>query len=77
MIDGSKSSVINRPASVVLVRDLTWEGHDLAAALRNETVWQQIKAKFSASELASLPISVLKAVAVVAVEHWAKSKFGF
>ena len=24
-----------------------------------------------------VPISVLKAVAVVVVEHWAKSKFGF
>lgn len=77
MIDGDKDQLLGTPYDAILVRDLTWEGHDLAAALRNETVWQQIKGKFSASELAALPISVVKAVALAAVERWAKSKLGF
>ncbi|WP_083850398.1 DUF2513 domain-containing protein [Rhodovulum sp. PH10] len=76
MIDGIENRQINRPYALVLVRDLTWEGHDFVASLKNDTVWHQIKTKLSATELASLPLSVIKSVATAAVEHWAKTRLG-
>lgn len=76
MIDGITKTVISRPYAFVLVRDLTWEGHDFVASLKNDTVWHQLKTKLSPAELASLPISVIKSVAAAAVEHWAKTKLG-
>ncbi|CAL8972876.1 hypothetical protein RHODGE_RHODGE_01029 [Rhodoplanes serenus] len=76
MIDGLESRVIGRPYAFILVRDLTWEGHDFVASLKNDTVWNQLKTKLSAAELASLPLSVIKSVATAAVEHWAKTRLG-
>jgi Hypothetical protein (DUF2513) len=76
MIDGIESRQTNRPYSCILVRDLTWQGHEFAASLRNDTVWGSIKAKFSAAELASVPLSVLNKVLAAGVEHWALGKLG-
>ena len=58
------------------VNDLTWEGHELAAALANEGVWSDIKKKFSPAELAALPLSVLKAVAIGLVQAYAMHQAG-
>ena len=33
---------------IFLVTDLTWDGHDFLAALRNNTVWGRMKQTFAA-----------------------------
>lgn len=58
------------------VRDLSPDGHDLAASLANDDIWSQIRTKFSAGELAMMPLKVVKDVGVAALQAWALSKMG-
>lgn len=76
LIDGISSHPISLGYPIIMVQDLTWSGHDFAAALDNEGVWQKIKQSFSAAELATLPLIVLKDIGVKLVTEWAKSKVG-
>lgn len=47
-------------AAYILVTELSWEGHDFIAALQDETVWGQLKQKFSPAQLATLPLGLVK-----------------
>jgi hypothetical protein len=60
----------------IIIRDLSWEGHEFVAALKNNSVWSKITNSFSASELAVLPITVLKDVCISLLKEWAKKKVG-
>jgi hypothetical protein len=72
--------IVSRPTSVphplILVTDLSWAGHDLAAAIINEGVWQKIKQSYSAGELATMPLDIIKKVGVGLLAKWAESKAG-
>jgi Hypothetical protein (DUF2513) len=59
-----------------LVKDLTWSGHDFAAVLLNDTVWGKIKAAISPKDLATLPLSVVRAVGLPLLEKFAKQQLG-
>jgi hypothetical protein len=65
----------SNPAQI-LVKDLSWDGHDFLAALENKDVWSKIKKSFSAAELAALPLIVLKDVGIDLLKDWAKKKIG-
>ena len=56
--------------------NLTWQGHDFAAVLQNDTVWAKMKEKLSARELATIPFSLMKTVGLGLLEHILKSKLG-
>lgn len=43
--------------------NLTWQGHELLDSIRRDTVWNKVKNKFG-STLASLPVDVVKALAI-------------
>lgn len=60
----------------VVVKDLTWSGHDFASALANENVWGKIKKTFSPSDLAAMPLGVIKDVSVALLAQWAKAQLG-
>src|SRR4051794_8971403 len=57
-----------------VVSDLTWEGHDFLAALKDEGVWNKIKHSLSPAELAGMPLTALKALGVALLTHLAKQK---
>ena len=74
MIDGS----ISRPTSgppVVMVRDLSWKGHDFAGVLDEET-WSTIKQKVPGPTLASMSLEALKGVAQAVLESLVKRSMG-
>lgn len=76
---GLFDGTIHRPQSGlprVLVRDLSWEGHDFAAAIGNDSVWAKIKAKLSPSELAGVPLKVLAKVSAAALQSYLMDKLG-
>ena len=54
------------------LRTLTWEGHEFAAASRNDTIWKQAKAKIGAT-VGTVSLSVLtdllKKLAAVALAN--------
>lgn len=58
------------------VRDLSWDGHDFAAAIKNDSVWSRMTTALSPSDLAGLPLSVVKDIAVALLRGWARQKLG-
>lgn len=59
LLEGVSHKGLNGPP-LLWVTDLSWNGHDFIAALENDGVWNRIKASFSSSELANMPLAVLK-----------------
>jgi Hypothetical protein (DUF2513) len=76
LIEGQKIAPLGGDCPIILVKDLSWEGHDFASALLKDTVWSQIKKKFSAADLATLPLSVVRSVGVGLLEQLAKTTVG-
>jgi len=76
LIEAIKSEPFNAPYPTIMVKDLSWAGHDFAAAIENEGVWSKIKQAFSAKELSALPLSVVKTVGIGLLEQLAKAKLG-
>ncbi len=64
------------PARWIVVRDLSWQGHDFAAAIQNESVWATIKQKLSPNELATMPLTIIKDVGVALLKAYAMRKLG-
>jgi Hypothetical protein (DUF2513) len=60
----------------IMVKDLTWAGHDFVAAIDNDTVWHKIKEKLSPKELATLPLSAVKTLSLHLLDQYLKLKFG-
>jgi hypothetical protein len=76
LLDGIRSNPINQSFPTIAVKDLSMAGHDFAAALANDSVWGAIKTKFSASEIALMPLKVLEKLASGFLMKWAMSKAG-
>lgn len=74
-LDGRPLRAAAAPYPMVWVRDLTWEGHEFYGVLTSNG-WDAIKKKFSAAELATVPLSVLKAVGAKALEHLMLGQMG-
>ena len=60
----------------ILVRDMTWAGHDLIGVMENEGVWNKIKQSFSAEQLVGMSLTTLKAIGVGLATELAKSTVG-
>jgi hypothetical protein len=58
----------------VLIRDMTSKGHKLFGVMNNERVWSAMKSKFSPSEMAAFPPTVVRDVAGGLLATWAKTK---
>jgi hypothetical protein len=64
------------PFPKILIKDLSWEGHDFAGAIADDGVWKKIKEIFTPSELAKLPLKTIGDVAKGLLSKWALSKAG-
>ena len=60
----------------ILVKDLSWAGHDFLDAIKNDSVWEKLKQSFSPDQLRSLPLEVVKTVGIGILTAWAKQKAG-
>jgi hypothetical protein len=76
LVEGTMIRQIDVSYPLVMVTDLSWIGHDFAAALANESVWQKIKQSLSAKELATIPLIVIKDVGIELLAKYTKSKLG-
>jgi hypothetical protein len=76
LIEGQNPGIVERGFPVILVKDLSWEGHDFAAALLNDNVWSKLKKAFSVADLATLPLTVLKSVGADLLMQLAKAQVG-
>jgi hypothetical protein len=75
-IEGFRSAPLGPSLPIILVTDLSWDGHDFAAVLANDTVWAKLKKTFSASELETLPFGIIKDAGKGLLAQWVKSKLG-
>lgn len=77
LIDGmAASETYNAPFPKILVKDLSWEGHDVAGALLDDGVWKKIKETYTPLELSKLTLKALGEVAKGLITKWALSKAG-
>jgi hypothetical protein len=76
LVEGLRSDPLGQSFPIIAVKDLSMAGHDFAAALANDSVWSAIKTKFSASELASMPLKVIEKLGGEFLMKWALSKAG-
>ncbi|MGV6875944.1 DUF2513 domain-containing protein [Pseudochelatococcus sp. B33] len=76
-LEGVKSQVKGDPTPFMLVKDLTWEGHEFAGALlANDSVWQKVKAAFEPEVLRAMPLRLIQSVATDALKAWVLSQMG-
>jgi hypothetical protein len=59
-----------------VIKDLTWEGHELANVFLNEGVWRELTAKLTRDELNSVPLDILEQAGRDLIRKWANSKLG-
>ena len=64
-------------ASNVMIKDMTWEGHEFISNMESKGVWNEVKSKFSASEIAGMSWELLKLVTIQTAKHVAKTRLGF
>jgi hypothetical protein len=76
LVEGSISAPLGPEPLKILVKDLTMAGHDFAASLANDGVWNKLKQSYSATELAALPLKVVQSVATDFLLKWAMLKAG-
>ena len=76
LLEGEISWAYNAPYPKVLVKDLTWEGHDFASAVSDDQVWAKIKNKFSPSQLAGMTLGIIKEIGVSLLTELAKAQAG-
>jgi hypothetical protein len=75
-IEGLRSDPLGPSLPIITVTDLSWDGHDFAAVLANDSVWVKLKKTFSASELETLPLGIIKDAGKGLLAQWVKSKLG-
>jgi hypothetical protein len=76
LVEGEQSYPIEQSFPIILVKDLSWSGHDFAAVLANDSVWAKLKKTFSVSELETLPLGIIKDAGKGLLAQWVKSKLG-
>jgi hypothetical protein len=75
-LDGSKMQSISLSYHIVLVRDLSWGGHDFIDAISKDGVWQKLKETFSPTELSTMPLKVLKDASIACFTSIVKARMG-
>lgn len=75
-LDGSKMQSVSLNYHIVLVRDLSWEGHDFIASISKDGVWQKIKETFSPTELSTMPLKVIKDASIACFTSIVKARMG-
>jgi Hypothetical protein (DUF2513) len=60
----------------VVVRDLTFEGHDFLAALADDKVWAKLKQTYSATQLVGMPLAIIKKLGMTALQAYALQQLG-
>src|SRR3546814_1660086 len=70
LVEGTPHASSGRPYTQVLVRDLSWAGHEFYGAIQRDTVWNRMKSAVGAEQLSVLSLDVVKAVATDTAIKW-------
>jgi len=76
LIDGESTGAYDALFPKIAIKDLSWEGHNIAGAITDDGVWKKIKEIYTPSELAKLPLKTIGDVAKGLIAKWALSKAG-
>ena len=76
LLDGTSYAKPSDPVADIVVRDLSTSGHRFLAAMETDDVWSRMKAALSPSELGSLSIGKLAAIAGDLAERAIRKKLG-
>jgi hypothetical protein len=76
LIEAQPVGSYNDPFPKIVVKDFSWEGHEIASALLDDGVWKKIKETYTSSELAKLSLKAIGEIAKGLITKWAVSKMG-
>jgi hypothetical protein len=66
-----------RPATgFIVVKDLSWDGHEFLDSVRNDSVWGKVKEELSAAQLLSAPLELVKYTAIEVGKTFIKQHLG-
>ena len=75
-LDALASEALNDPYRRILVKDLTWDGHEFIGSIAKEELWEKLKAALGPNELAGMSLKAVKDAAIAAATVWIKGKLG-
>jgi hypothetical protein len=61
---------------VIVVTDLSWDGHDFIDAISKDGVWQKLKETFSPAEMSTMPLKVIKDASIAVLTSIVKARIG-
>lgn len=61
-ISGNLTKTLSSRYPLILIQEITWQGHELLGNIRDNTVWKKLKSKIS-SVTTSVSIPILNSVA--------------
>ena len=73
LIDIVPRSADHQPYGVI---DLTWEGHELLAAIKDKRVWARLTDRLSSDDLSALPLSTLRDIGLALLKQEVAKEFG-
>jgi hypothetical protein len=76
LIEAIDGSSVDNPVPNILVKDLSWSGHDFAGSIEKDEWWQKIKEQIGPSALASLSIKTIKDLSLAWVTSHIKGIIG-
>lgn len=75
-LEGIEHSTMASRYRDVLVKDLSWEGHEFVGAIFKEELWEKLKSAIGPGELASLSLKAIKDASIAAATAYLKGKLG-
>jgi len=75
-LEGIEHSTMASQYRDVLVKDLSWEGHEFVGAISKEELWQKLKSAIGPGELAGQSLKAIKDAAIAAATTYLKGKLG-
>ena len=76
MIEGHVSQTLDCEAPMVLVTDMTTDGHTFLAGLEDQQIWERLKSALTVDELAQIPLKALAKIAWELAEKKIRAKVG-
>ncbi|PNE12428.1 MAG: hypothetical protein CR217_03410 [Beijerinckiaceae bacterium] len=75
-LEGMEHSTLASEYRDILVKDLTWDGHEFVGAISKDELWQKLKSAIGPGELAGQSLKAIKDASIAAATAYLKGKLG-
>lgn len=75
-LDALSSDILDGVYRRILIRDLSWDGHEFIGSIAKEELWEKLKASLGPTELATMSLKAIKDAAIAGATVYIKQKLG-